>query len=67
MAPKMRKAQLVAAVWLALVRQLAMLAAVTALRHQAGLAASEAMVTWLGSALAEAPLLLIAAVALALA
>ena len=35
-----------------------MLAVVTMLRHQAGLAASEAMVTWLGLEFAEAPLLL---------
>ena len=39
-------------------RQLAGLAAVIVPRHRVGLVAFVAMVTWLGSAFAEAPLLL---------
>ena len=43
----MRKAQLAVVVWLALVRQLAMLAAVTMLRHQVGQAAFVVIAAWL--------------------
>ena len=59
----MRKAQLVVAVWLALVR-LAMLAVVTMLRHQVGQVAFVVIAAWL--ALAEVLLAgqLIAAVVL---
>ena len=43
----MRKAQLAVVVWLALVRQLAELAAVRALRHQVGQVAFVVIVAWL--------------------
>ena len=43
----MRKAQLAVVVWLALVRQLAMLAAVIALRHQVGQVAFVVIAAWL--------------------